>query len=142
MWLDILFPGTMGITMQLETLIEALCSLKVTCSIWHDINYMKYSCQVHGTTSGVLRVGISSPCHTSSPPPPPSPRSRLVMSETMSEQNPRSPYRRMVGHHGPTAPSGLSVVSHGGLNTEDLLEAAKSNIHRLKEKEEKSDRKV
>ena len=63
------------------------------------------------------------------------------MSETMSEQNPKSPYRRMVGHHGPMAPSSLGVVSHE-VKTEDLLEAAKNNIHMLKEKEEKSDRKV
>eukprot|EP00731_Ephydatia_muelleri_P014567 Em0008g287a len=68
-------------------------------------------------------------------------KSRLVMSETMSEQNPKSPYRRMVGHHMPTAPSSLGVVSHD-MRTEELLEAAKSNIHKLKEKEDKSERKV
>ena len=63
------------------------------------------------------------------------------MSETMSEQNPKSPYCRMVGHHMPTAPSSLGVVSHD-MMTEELLEAAKSNIHKLKEKEVKSGRKV
>ena len=65
-------------------------------------------------------------------------RSKLVLSETMSEQNPKSPYRRMVGHHMPTAPSSLGVV----MKTEDLLEAAKSNIHKLRGKEDKSERKV
>eukprot|EP00731_Ephydatia_muelleri_P035250 Em0109g5a len=62
-------------------------------------------------------------------------KSRLVMSETMSEQNPKSPYHRMVGHHMSTAPSSLGVVSHD-MRTEELLEAAKSNIHKLKEKED------
>ena len=63
------------------------------------------------------------------------------MSVTMSEQNPKSPYRTMVGHHMSTAPSSLGVVSHD-MRTEELLEAAKSNIHKLKEKEDKSERKV
>lgn len=56
-------------------------------------------------------------------------RSRLILSESLAHQNPRSPFRR--------APSTIFHDQHSqdaptGGNTDDLLKAAKENIAKLK----------
>ena len=65
------------------------------------------------------------------------PRSRLVLSESLAHQNPHSPFRR--------APSSvMSRVRSGSVSTvpfdqetQDLLDTARTDIQRLREKEER-----
>ena len=67
-------------------------------------------------------------------------RSRLVMSESLAQQNPRSPFRRapsMVRQQSRVGRTGS--VSSGAFEqqTDDLIQLARTNIQKLREKEEK-----
>lgn len=67
-------------------------------------------------------------------------RSRLVMSESLAHQNPHSPFRRapsMVRQQSRAGRTGS--VSSGAFEqqTDDLIQVARTNIQKLREKEEK-----
>ena len=67
-------------------------------------------------------------------------RSRLVMSESLAQQNPHSPFRRAPSMvHQPSRSGRTGSVSSGAFEqeTDDLLQVARTNIQKLREREGK-----
>ena len=65
------------------------------------------------------------------------PRSRLVLSESLAHQNPHSPFRRAPSTVMSRTRSGSVSTVPFDQETQDLLDVARTDIQRLREKEEK-----
>ena len=64
-------------------------------------------------------------------------RSRLVLSESLAHQSPRSPFRRAPSSIMSRTRSGSTSTVPFEQETQELLETAWSDIQRLREKEER-----